>query len=345
VGSTAARLVAANKAVRLKAGDAERFTYVWRVTQQIGHRHVPSTVYVRRKRKDDTRYRLICQFTATDKAQQHLLALALRPFLSIHPAQFGTRRGRSAAVESLLRHLAGCHASDCFVHTDVVGFHDAVSHDWLEENLPLPVGLTRSSVHTGGIRLFSSGSRHARPSAEDIERMGRRGIPQGSALSSLIADWVMADVLRTVADPSFLEVAVNYSDNLGAPVPRGETERLVECLRVGFAAHPAGPFQITSSVRRLSQGFKFLGYRFEQNPRHGHFQVGVPRRVWEPRLYIYLAKLAECNSARDIEIVRGKMRSYCSAFGSWRGAKHLKGLLMRCADRQLGQVRVESHAG
>jgi RNA-directed DNA polymerase len=92
--------------------------------------------------------------------------------------------------------------------------------------------------------------------------MDRRGLPQGSAASSLVAEMVMAEILREAAGRLADVLCLHtYSDNLGGLVPLNRDEAaLVECLKNVFATHRAGPFRMTSRVDRMARSFPYLGY-------------------------------------------------------------------------------------
>lgn len=316
----AAAISAWQKAGGRTAEGAASFDRIWRIAEALHRLDKPSTAHLTKKMKlRPNAHRPICAFRdIEDRARQHLAVMAVTPFASIHPAQYAWRRGRSAACESL--HAAMCVAGreGGFAQIDIKNFYGSISHAWLEENLPLPKGMIRSVIHTGGMRIIPSGWGQARPTCEDIEEVARWGIPQGSAASPLIAEMVVADVLRGLADRLPPHTVVNYSDNV-AIVLRGNAAdwpAFMELLRDAFAKHPAGPFHLTmSQPKRLTRTSRFLGYSWE-------WRSDEPTAYVEPE---HLAdRLLELRS--DIWLVpknmlRSKVMGYKGAFARCPGTR------------------------
>ncbi len=120
------------------------------------NRPVSPRVWKKQKRRDGA-WRPICTFALEDKARQHLLRMALTPFASIHHAQFGLRRGRSAACGYLRQAMGRAEPNSCVLLFDVKDFFGSISHEWLEEFLPFPKAVTRGCIHTGSMSMRPSG--------------------------------------------------------------------------------------------------------------------------------------------------------------------------------------------
>lgn len=265
-----ARLVAASEAAsktRRSQGDAWTFADIWACTERLRDLTSPSHARVTMRDKKRGGRRPICAFSIQDKARQHLMRLCLTPFASFHPSQFGLRRGRSVACETLLQQLNAARPETCVAQIDVKNFFGSISHEWLEENLPLPRGIIRAILHTGGMSLSPSGRGRARTSDEDIQEVARRGIPQGSAASPLVAEIVMSHLLGGLTDHLPGGVLINYSDNTAFVFEgrQGEWHAIVERFRRALSEHPAGPFSITASAAQpVATGFRFLGYEWRK---------------------------------------------------------------------------------
>jgi RNA-directed DNA polymerase len=224
--------------------------------------------------------RPICSFNWTDKARQHLLDLTLQPFAGYHPSQsllrFGNEgRGVTAACKALLEALGGCADEHVFVQIDVKDFFGSISHEWLESNLPLAGGTIRRHVHTGemNLKMRDTACKEIR-----LSRTARQGIPQGSALSQLVAEMVMSDILRGITVPPGVRI-VTYADNIGMVVPKGCEAAVEELFRGAFERHGAGPFQLTCSKPvPVTNSFPFLGLSFAV--REGTPTVDVPEETW-----------------------------------------------------------------
>ncbi len=188
IGSLAARLVAAKEAWKKRRppdGSPPAFGTIWDTAEAIRALNRPASprVWKKQKRRDGA-WRPICEFEPEDKARQHLLRLALTPFASIHHAQFGLRRGRSAACGYLRQAMGRAEPNSCVLLTDVKDFFGSISHDWLEEFLPFPKGVTRGCITTGCMSFTPTGRGLARPTGEEIKQLGggasrrvRRSLP------------------------------------------------------------------------------------------------------------------------------------------------------------------------
>lgn len=197
----------------------ERRTLRWRALtlglSEVGVLDRPSTARLTARPKGSPnaaglqRYRPVYTFDWLDLAKQRLIATSITPFVDLHPSQYLLRqvgkRGRSAVRGTLLERLPVLGPDQLFVQLDVKGFHQHIDHEWLEGNLPgLSKGIIRSHGHTGGmIHAPVKDKVKARLGIAEhgaYENFNRRGIPTGSALSALIGEYVMAEVLRGLAD-------------------------------------------------------------------------------------------------------------------------------------------------
>jgi hypothetical protein len=256
--SRASRSWAENEAIR-----RDKLEELFRLLPEIGSFRRPARAYVRKKWKGHGRFRPICSFDWSDAARQRLVARSLLPVARLHRSQFMLTpreggRGRTAACNTLLQRLEGRGDDLVFVQIDVREYFASISHQWLEERLGLPIEIIRNHVHTGGMHMVARGNATVRPSAGDLSELSRRGLPQGSALSSLVAEIVMADILEGL--PVHLRDAlIVYSDNPGLLLPRGEEAAVEELIRGVFGRHGAGPFDLTCTAKLVTDEFKFLG--------------------------------------------------------------------------------------
>lgn len=212
--------------------------------------------------------RPVTSFHWVDRARQIVLRSALTPFANLHQSQFmlardRSRRGPAAVREVLLTALAEHGADYQFLHFDVENFFGSISHNWLERHLGLDPAVTKHQVHLGSMMIVPTGEMatvHA--THEAIREGGQWGIPQGSALSCLIAEQVMADILRSAAVFEEWPVFV-WSDNVGMLVPRHRAGEIANLVRDAFAAHGAGPFNLRDAIcRDVTQEFEFLGVNY-----------------------------------------------------------------------------------
>lgn len=322
INSFAARFVAASdKTVVRLCQQGDRFTFVYSRAQMIGFNARPTTMTIYKKPKEGGGSRIIGQFRDTDLAQQTLLARSILPFLGDRPDQYG-QRGRNLAVETLRDYAEAAGPNAVFLHGDVRQFYDHVSQDWLRDNVPLPKSLM-PWMFTSGYTVTPRVSRRPalRITEEEIEEMSQRGVPQGSALSPLLAEMVIQSIISEV-DSLREYPLVNYSDNFGLVVPAQEVERLEQTLRVGFRSHPAGPFDIRFTRRLLRQECRFGGYSFSvADDGTSNFWVREQDAVSK---FAYYSEKLQHGPEGDIPKVFDKMRSYLSAWPLWPGVEELR---------------------
>lgn len=322
LASFAARFVAASdKTVVRRSEPIDRFTAVYSRAQMIGCSSQPTTMTVYKKLKERGGTRIIGEFRDTDLAQQTLLARSILPFLGDRPDQYG-QRGRNLAVETLRDHAEAAGPDAVFLHGDVRQFYDHVSHEWLRENTPLPKNLMPWMFASGYTIIPRSSRRPAlRITDEETLRMSQCGLPQGSALSPLVAEMVIQSIIAEVGSLREYPL-VNYSDNFALIVPAQEAERLEQTLREGFRSHPAGAFDIRFTRRLFREECRFGGYSFSIG------EVGVSR-FWvreqdAQSKYAFYADKLQNGREEKITKVLEKMRGYLSAFRLWAGAEELK---------------------
>jgi hypothetical protein len=247
----------------------------------VGKLNVRSRAYVRLKAKQHVpqpgqpkRYpdqlRAIFSFGGLDTARQRLLKASLTPFADFHPSQYMIQdhpegRGRSGVCEALRLQLPTMDPDTEFLQFDVRNFYGSIDHRWLERKLRLPADVVRNQIHTGSIHILHLRDVHrsAHPSDGVRQELVRRGIPGGSALSTLIAEIVMADVLRGLTDLPDRTRLFTYSDNIGVLCPAASAHVIMDLFRGRFAAHGAGPFEIcTDGPIPIKHKFLFLGHRW-----------------------------------------------------------------------------------
>jgi len=233
--------------------------------------------------------RTLIKFDWVDDARLRILNSALTPFADLHGSQFllgqDGRRGPASVRESLLQALREAGDDHVFLQFDIRDFYGSISHAWLEDNLYLEKGIVRRFVHTGEMLIVTlqemrTGRRRPADASNENGQSGH-GIPQGSALSSLVAEQVMAHVLRS--DAVFARVRLfAWSDNLGALVPRNEALAIEELVRSAFERHGAGPFRLTVERTPITSEFKFLGvwYRVKDGTPRAYIPDEVADR-WE----------------------------------------------------------------
>lgn len=318
---------------------ALRWGAVVRSLHDVGQLNCPAMVSLRAKPKGPAgvtgqrAYRPISTFGWIDKARQRLIAFSLEPFVDYHHSQFLLRqsdwgRGRSAVCKALLDRFSAAGPNHVFIQLDVRGFYLNVSHAWLEENLPLPKDVIRAQVHTGGM-MFAPIRKNitARLGLDRdgaLEAMSRQGMPMGSALSTLVGEYVLAAVLRELADrqevplPSVHAPDLHtYSDNLGLFVEQAKAAAVVDLYRRTFASSAAGPFSLTCSAPLPAHGsIKFLGYWLRM--RDGNAEVYVPDDVAESKIAAITQDILTA-SGKELARMRERIIGVGADWKDWAG--------------------------
>jgi hypothetical protein len=314
----AARLYAAYQALRVEARQLRRrgkpprefsFEYIWSLTERQRNDFAASIACRRSRRKADGSRRTYFTFNTFGIARQKQLTNAIKPFASFHPSQVMLRGGRSAACESLLNSANDPRfRKGYFVKADVRSYYDAISHEFLEEVIPAPKAIIRSTLLLHGWNIIGVA-------------MDQRGIPQGSAASSLVGEMVMAKVLGSIADqlPATL---VTYSDDLAGLVP-AETDAvsLAECLTHAFRTHGAGPFSLRVEIKPTQGAFRFLGYEFERTLEK--FEMNAPPGLADARHIEFLNAFADAWTVHDWLAVCQRLQSFYAAYRSAVDVRHI----------------------
>jgi RNA-directed DNA polymerase len=339
--SLPARLLAAqaafgkiNKRRLIRPSTPTPFSEVWNLADHLRRNMSKPSFGLARLKPKATGFREIVMFDLFDVARQKLLAMSLRPFVRLHRMQFALRGGRSVACEELLRALIQAPASARIIHIDVRNFYGSISRAWLQENLPLPASIIQGVVFPDVLR-WHIGLAHL--TDEGTEERGRWGIPQGSAVSSIIAEFVMASVLQAGADLLEGLSCFNYSDNLaviGVLVP-GNLDVTVfkERLSELFRSHQAGPFHLRFvDVSTITQPFKFLGYHFQKTERGA--RAFLPERVAFLKEMNFERDVLEAETIEKVFKLEHAARSYCAAFRLWEGGAAMQARMLQTASQQ-----------
>lgn len=199
---------------------------------------------------------------------------------------------------------------------DVVNFFGSINQDWLRENLPLPTGLVDSVVCAKFANLVPT---------DAISRVRyqecRLGIPQGSSLSPLIGEVVIASVLAPFGTCGL----VAYADNvLCVGHSRREVDDDIQSLRGFFQDHPAGCFRTTyTETRRFADGVEFLGQRLLNNADN---RLSVRPTTGKLIAFVKEARAASLSGDPGFN---DRARGWVNAHRIWDGVEDWSGAVMR----------------
>lgn len=284
-------------------------------------------------------YRPIFSFGWTDQARFRLLASSLFPFAGFHASQYQLRwhpegRGRQAACEALLDRLnrlsgvpshedqpdtyPGPVAGDyVFLQIDVRNYFGSIKGAWLQSH-PFLDGDLKRHVFTDNLMVKVSKEVRGRLGGA-YDSVIRSGLPQGSALSALVAEWVMADILKGLAcvpDGVFL---FTYCDNIGVLAPKEQAPACVELIRRTFGSSEAGSFDLTESKPvPATGGFRFLGLEFLV--KDGTARAEAPVETVDQASILLLSEISRAVAPQDFRTLKMIVCGKAADWRLWGGA-------------------------
>jgi hypothetical protein len=214
-------------------------------------------------------YRVTMDFGIEHRSLQYLVASVLAELVDIHPQQYTVEQGLHAAVKSVATALkAGPMYA---VELDIKDCYPSFEEAGLTDLLPLPKEVSRNVLISKYLYL-QGGNVHEwfGPAAgEEWEETplldaaladARRGIPQGSAASSILAEALLAPVLHEVPPVGTLAA---YGDNVIVLAhDENDVVFMTSALWTGLKTHPAGRLRPTAKAYTPGKPIDFLGHRF-----------------------------------------------------------------------------------
>ena len=199
--------------------------------------------------------------TMRDRAMQSLYLLALDPIAETmaDPNSYGFRKGRSTAdaIEQCFIALSGKHSAQWILEADIHACFDTISHEWLEENIPLEKPILRQWLKAGFVeqeKFFP------------IEE----GVPQGGIISPAIANLTL-DGLETELRRHFPKHnrqgkaakvnLVRYADDF---IITGSSQQLLQevvlpLVKSFLTERGLALSEKKTRITYIEQGFDFLG--------------------------------------------------------------------------------------
>ncbi|MDG4650439.1 reverse transcriptase domain-containing protein [Roseibacterium sp. SDUM158017] len=209
-------------------------------------------------------WRTIQSFGPVARGAQGMIVALLGMAYSPAPFQF-TRPGVHAAIQEALR-LITEEGYSWVSELDITGHYQAFTMQSLMSTLPLPKGAIREIV------MASSANRDASAIPpvyrENILHQASLGIPQGSAASTVVAEWSVSHLNLITAEDVAL---INYADNMFLFGKSAEAlASALEALRAAIAALPGGAFLTHHGkaqhgvIQPIEAGFRMLGCEITQ---------------------------------------------------------------------------------
>jgi hypothetical protein len=312
----------------------------WRGTQEkVALRWKP-------KKNDPHSFRPILEFGIEHRSLQYLVREGLRARCSLDPNQYATHGGREAAIASVRDAMLAGYQH--IAEIDIKSFFPNIIEKGALELLPIhrrviEVVILSKHLNFAPCNLLFGGD--ASPEKDDALggniAEARRGIPQGSATSSLVAEALLAPVLAQI---SVCGPVISYSDNfLVFGKSKQEVVSMIKALRSALTAHPAGPFTPNEpKIYSPEQSVGFLGYsvrltsnKFDVEPAERHLSnLAV---AFDRRLERALAGHSD-SRARQLEELRRFVVGWTNAFRLWPLAQKCRSSYLATISAAAGAV-------
>ena len=289
-------------------------------------------------RKGANTFRPTLDFGIENRALQHLVLSVLYAIAVLHPRQFATRGGVPGATAQVIDAMKAGH-----VHAreiDIKDFYPSCDGNKLVELIPFRKKVIERVLLSEHLSIVASKRHHilscvgaadkhqgAVPPLEKYLAEARRGIPQGSAASPLLAEMLLAPLLFQVPAGDKV-VVVAYADNiLVMAKTASDADAMTNSLRLALTKHPAGPLQPKIKTFPAGGPIEFLGHRLTA---HGDKVRAQPtpenRDNFERRMKKGLARLRKpvlAPAVRDriARDLKSDLSSYVSNFKLCDGIK------------------------
>jgi hypothetical protein len=289
-------------------------------------------VHLKRKPSNPCDFRIYMAFGIQNRGLQYLIFELLKELAEIEPYQYTARGGVKAAIMHAVNAMSA--GPVWAIELDVTDCYPSFDGKKLPGLLPLPEEVSTNvliseylNMKGGNITYHFGPTGIDDPGApfmlEETLVEARRGIPQGSATSSLIAEMVLAMALKQVP---ILGHKIAYGDNsLLLAKSEGDLVAMTQALESALKAHPVGLFWPKAKKFLPGQPIKFLGHLL--TPKHGgHVHIAPSpenRAKFEAEMASKLkrlkTKMMPDVMARERQQARHYVRSWTAAFSLSEG--------------------------
>ena len=293
------------------------------------------------KENNENEYRTTMDFGIENRGLQYLVGSALMAQADIHQCQYGTI-GTSPAVEAVMKAL-----SDGYVwiaEVDIKNCFPSLDGEALPGLLPLPRKVTEQIITSQSLYLYPGNllSHTGYGSISEWEKddcdhdpvsellfEARQGIPQGSAVSSIVVEMLLAPV---VGELSNIGKVAAYADNI-LVMAREEKDAvsMLKTLGAALKSHPAGPLKPhMKTPLGKHKSFDFLGYNISH--KFGNW-VAAPSdknlAKFDSRYNHDLKKATNPSISpgvrkRTLIDLQRFVRTWTAAFSLWKKAKDIR---------------------
>lgn len=321
---------------KMRAQDRPSADHLLNIAEQMDLRHgsnEPVSVEVRIKPSGD--YRLVCRFGIAHRARQAVLVPLIRATANLKPVQFA-QKGVTLAIAQAAEHMSNgfgyCEELD--IRNCYPSFENVKE---ISRHLSLPEEITSHVIMASDLNVVPGQSMTKMVgTAEDdwgdpvqIDRLlaeARRGIPQGSMASPIVAEALISGLIPT-ATPRALVLC--YADNfLVMGKTRAEMMSMSLAMQCALSAHPVGPLLPTQkSSSRPGEIVEFLGHVLQFDGDRVHISVSPKNlKKFHDNVYHHLRLInhaAPSVKAKRVKDATRYVRSWASAFSSCNNSAQL----------------------
>jgi hypothetical protein len=229
-----------------------------------------AVVLVREKGDDD--YRLVVDFGIINRARQYLVQSLLEATAVLQPNQYLTRGGVPAAIMKVADLMMQDYGYA--LETDIVSCYPSFRAEKMHTVLPIEKEVIKNVIMARDYNMIPGHSLKYLYGPSDYDKgdpvtlalkleKARCGMPHGSAVAALVAEIVMAPVLKSLPDSS---IGVNYADNTLVMAKTKDAARsATETMWSALKGHPIG--SLTPSLQGEygpGDDVIFLGHRLRK---------------------------------------------------------------------------------
>jgi hypothetical protein len=291
--------------------------------------------------KGPGKFRPTLDFGIENRALQYLVLSVLYAITELHPRQFATRGGPPAAITEVAKAIkaGSLHAREI----DIKDFYPSFDGKKLVDLIPIPKRVIERVLISEHLNIVPGTLHHttmfsSNGAADTDQGVGspletyladaRRGIPQGSSVSPIVAEMLLAPVLHQV--PAGGEV-VAYADNILVITKNdGDADSMTESLGIALKTHPAG--QLWPKIKSFPPGgpIEFLGHRLTADEDGLRIQPTADNREeFERRMNRGLAHLKGSTLSRAArkkieQELKGDLSSHVSNFRHCDGMENYR---------------------
>lgn len=242
----------------------------------------PVSLEVREKPTKPGDFRSIMNFGIENRFLQFVALRALQAACELHPSQYCAHQGRHPAIleAASLMAIGYVHCAEI----DVMNCFQSFRASALMGLLPLPKEVTSRiitgthlNIVPGKFSFGLDGDACSDPLVALAISEARQGIPQGSAVSPFVSEWILSSVF-TLLPPCGR--VLNYADNFLLMAKSKEGLALVQsALCDALRKHPAGPL-VPNPIKHFvsHKGVDFIGYRLTLSAAGVHIEP-TPRNL------------------------------------------------------------------